>query len=117
MKKIISALIAVAAVSAAVPAVAQPWGGGYDIRREIEQLDNRVDRAYARHTISRREHARLEGMVSQLRYQYRIAMRDGRVSRWERSDLEMRINRVQAALRHERRDDDGRGGRGPGPRY
>ncbi len=112
MKKLISALVAVTALSAAAPVIAQPWAGGADLRRSIEQLDNRVDRAYARHTISRREHSRLEGMVGQLRVQYRSYMRDGRLTRWERTDLDSRIDRVERALRAERRDDDGhRGGR------
>jgi hypothetical protein len=111
MKKLLSALVAVTALSAAVPAMAYPYGGG-DLRGQIEQLDNRVDRAYARHTISRGEKYRLDGMVSQLRIQYRVAMRDGRLTRWERSDLDARINRVEAALRMERRDGDGYGGRG-----
>lgn len=116
MKKILSALVAVTALSAAVPAMAYPAGGG-DLRMQIEQLDNRVDRAYARHTISRTEHYRLDGMVGQLRVQYRMAMRDGRLTRWERSELNGRIDRVEAALRMERRDGDGRGGYRGGHRY
>ena len=114
MKKFATALIAVAAVSAAAaPAFAQPYGtyghgGSRNIAREIEQLDTRVDRAYARRTISRREHNRLEGMVTQLRYQYRAYMRDGRLSRAENNDLQNRIQRVEYALRSERRDGDGR---------
>lgn len=139
MKKVICALAAFSALAVALPAAAQPYGGGYDrghggydrgygggydrgygsdIRRDIERLDTRIDRSYANRTISRREHSRLEGMVMQLRYQYRTFMRDGRLSRWERSDLETRIQRVTYALRAERRDDDGyRGGYDGGRRY
>jgi hypothetical protein len=108
MKKLLSALVAVTALTAAAPALAYPGG---DLRGQIEQLDNRVDRAYARHTISRSEHYRLDAMVGQLRVQYRVAMRDGRLNRWERNDLDSRIDRVERALRSERRDDDRRPGR------
>lgn len=137
MKKIVCALAAFSALAVALPAAAQPYGdrdgydrgrggydrgydrgyGGHDLRSDIEQLDNRVDRSYARRAISRREHARLDGMVSQLRWQYRTYMRDGRLSRWERSDLETRINRVTYALRAERRDGDGYRGGHDRPRY
>jgi hypothetical protein len=106
MKKILSAAVAVATLAAAVPALAAPYGA--DFGRQIAQLDNRVDNAYARRAISRAEHARLETMVAQVRFQYRADMRDGRLTRWERSDLEGRIDRVERALRMERRDSDRR---------
>ena len=105
MKTVLAALAAVTAIAGAAPAMAAPYN---NVSREIAQLDNRVDAAYARRAISRSEHARLESMVSQLRFQYRVAMRDGRLSRYERNDLDNRIDRVQRALRMERRDSDRR---------
>ena len=122
MKKIACALAAFSALAVALPAAAQPYGGyghgpgyghglgyGYGDRgiySEIQQLDNRVDRSCARRVLSRSECYRLQGQVSWLRSSYRNAMRDGRMSRWERRNLQNSIYRVQASLRHERRDGD-----------
>lgn len=127
MKKMISALAAVSALAVALPAAAQPYGGyghgpGYGSDRgiysEIQQLDNRVDRSCARRVLSRSECHRLNGQVDFLKASYRNYMRDGRLTRWERQNLQDRLYRVQASLRHERRDDDGwRDGRGRGRGY
>lgn len=132
MKKFLSAVVAIAAVSAAVPAIAQPYGDrdGYDrgrgesersygrgygsdrgIYAEIQQLDNRVDRSCARRVLSRSECHRLQGQVTWLKSSYRSAMRDGRMNRWERQNLQNSIQRVEYSLRRERRDDDRRDGR------
>lgn len=115
MKKFVSALVAVAAVAVALPAAAQPYGhgpgyGDRGVYSEIQQLDNRVDRSCARRVLSRSECRRLEGQVDYLKATYRNYMRGG-LTRWERQDLQNRIYRVQAMLRHERRDDDRRDGR------
>ena len=137
MKKIVCALAAFSALAVALPAAAQPYGGydrdarGYDrgyghgpgygadrgIFSEIQQLDNRVDRSCARRALSRSECYRLQGQVTWLKQSYRSAMRDGRMSRWERQNLQNSIYRVQASLRHERRDDDYGHGRGRGYGY
>jgi len=119
MKKIVCALAAFSALAVALPAAAQPYGGpgrghGYGdmgLFREIEQLDNRVDRACARRTISRSECSRLNGQVGYLKTQLRGYMRGG-LTRWERQTVQNGIYRVQANLRHERRDDDYGRGRG-----
>lgn len=121
MKKTISALVAVSALAVAAPAMAQGYGGGYygggyygggygggHMAREIERLDNRIDRARYNRTISPREAHSLKAQVSQLRYTLRTYMRDGRLSHWERSSLDSRIDRVQRQLRNDRRDWDRR---------
>jgi len=133
MKKMISALVAVSALAVVAPAMAQVSGGVYldlydggydrgydrgygygygggDLRREIERLDDRIDRARANRTISYREAQRLEWQVNQLRRSYYGYMRDGRLSRWERDTLDQQIDRVRYQLRRDRQDRDGYGG-------
>ncbi len=124
MKKMMSALVAVSALAVAVPAAAQSYGGAYprgpavergygyghggNLSRQIEQLDNRVDRAFHNRRISRVEHRSLKAQVQELRRLNRIYLRDGRMTRAERNNLDRRIDRVEARLRYERRDRDGR---------
>jgi type II secretory pathway component PulJ len=78
-----------------------------DIRRDIASLRNDINRAESRRTISRREADRLRVYVRETQTTYARYNRNG--LNWaEVRDLEMRVNRVRAALRYERRDWDGR---------
>lgn len=116
-KKAILPLIAVTALSAAVPAVAQSYRG-YDrwdqnwdrIDRRFERIDHRIDQGVRNGSLSWREAARLRaefrGLI-QLERRYSI----GGLNRWERQDLDNRFNRLSAQVRYERRDRDDRRGR------
>lgn len=142
MKKFVSALVAVSALAIALPAAADGYSrgsygsdhgrggdyghggdygrGGYgqDISRSIERLSFKIDRSLAMHRISYREGQRLQWQVREVKQTQRSYWRnDGRLSGWERADLQRKVDRIEASLRWQRNDDDGwRGGRG-GHRY
>jgi hypothetical protein len=119
-KKIIAPLMAVAAVSVALPAAAQNYGpprGGpawhapawQSIAQRKVNLDRRIDRAAYNRAISPREanslRNELNGIV-RLEAQYR---RHG-LTRWEMSDLDRRYDRLSARIRVERADNNRRPG-------
>ena len=98
-----SAALALAA-TVATPAMAAPnWHNGNEIRRDISQLDNRIERALHNRTISRIEAQRLQRNVDQLQRLYSIYSRNG-LSRAEVQSLQIRIDRVEQQLRNERND-------------
>lgn len=111
-KKALLSLLAASAVAIATPTLAQSYGGhgggygygqGGGLNREQAQLAQRIDRAAYRGTISRREAANLRWQLEEfqrLEWRYR---RDG-LSRWERNDLDQRLNRIRRDLREDRRD-------------
>lgn len=127
MKKLILAIAALGAVgAAAAPAAAQPYPGydrdytrpyeqnqgwrddarGYGER--IDQLSRRIDRASERGRLDRREAYRLREAVRDVQ---RVAWRyrqDGRLTPPERADLDRRLDRIEAQLRFDRRDNDDR---------
>lgn len=94
-----------ALAAAAAPAGAQPYG--YDrnpARADSERLERRIDRAEMNGRLSRREADRLHG---QLREIERVSWRyrqDGRLTHWERDDLNRRYSVLEARLRFERND-------------
>lgn len=126
MKKLITGLLAVSAIAAvAVPATAQPGPGpgrggpdgrygdrDYgDFRERYERLERRIERGVATRQLSRREAARLTEELRQLRRldrQYRYS--EGRLTRFERQDLERRLDRLERRFREDRRDYDRRPG-------
>jgi len=129
-KKAILPLVAVTALAAAVPAMAQHRGGydrghdrdhdryeqnwdrGWDrIDRRFERIDRRIDQGVRNGQLSRREATRLRGEFRQLISLERRYSRDG-LSRWERQDLDRRFERLSSMVRYERRDHDNRRGRG-----
>lgn len=129
-KKAILPLVAVTALSAAVPAVAQNYRGGQDrdrgdrheqswdhgwdrIDRRFERLDHRIDQGLRNGQLSRREAVRLRADFRQLvRLEQRYSR--GGLNRWERQDLDTRFDRLRVQVRYERRDRDDRRGRGRG---
>ena len=104
-KKIVaSALAASLAMGIVTPASAAVFNAG-NLRSEIAQLDNQINRAEARRTISHREAQQLDRQVDQLQNAYRAYARGG-FTRYELASLDSRINAVQRQIKVERRDND-----------
>lgn len=115
MKKIILSLAAASALAAAAaPAAAQSYGPSYrgdGYRNEYstqrgESLEVRIERAIQRGQLTPREARNLRAELREaqrVEWRYR---RDGRLTSYERADLDQRFDRVQALLRMERRDRD-----------
>jgi Ni/Co efflux regulator RcnB len=106
MKKIAIALIAASALAAtAAPALAAPW---QNINQRQANLDRKIDQGVRTGQLSRREAAnlRLEFRgIARLESRYRAT---GGLQQWERRDLDRRFDVLNAKIRYERRDRDGR---------
>ena len=113
MRTLILSVAAASAAIGSVPAPAQTWRlqprVQTEIRADINQLQNQVQQAAQRRTISQREAVALRRQSVDLRRLLNQYNRNG-LSRQEVTDLELRINRVRQNLRLERRDWDGRRG-------
>lgn len=119
-KLIAPALVAALGIGAATPAMAQ-WNNNradaarytpvrnHDVRSDIDQLDRQIARAEARRTISSREARGLQRDANQVKRLYAQYARNGLTAR-EAQALKIRVDRIQFALRAERRDRDGRRG-------
>ncbi|MFN3932817.1 MAG: hypothetical protein ACK4JY_13860 [Brevundimonas sp.] len=120
MKKALIPLLAIAAASVAVPAVAQNHdrhdrgdryeqnhGGWQSISNRKYQLDRRIDVGQRNGSLSRREATRLKTELNSLVRLERNYLRGG-LTRWERSDLDRRYDRLAIQVRAERRDNDNR---------
>ena len=83
------------------------FGKAVDLRRDLNRLETRIDRAYARHRISWREARGLQRQVNRLQRQFRQSRRGG-LTRYEARMLDARIARVKRQLRYEIRDANGR---------
>jgi hypothetical protein len=117
-KKALLSLLAASAVAIATPTLAQDYGrhhgGGYNggwngggLNGDQARLAQRIERAAYNGRISRREAQNLRSQLDdyqRLEWRYR---RDG-LSRWERDDLQRRLDRIERNLREERWDRDGR---------
>ena len=94
-------------------AVQQGWNltpaRSAQIRQDIASLNNAIDRAAARRTISPREAAGLRRQARDVQRLYGQYARGG-LDRGEVRNLQQRVNSVRVALRMERRDWDGRRG-------
>jgi hypothetical protein len=80
-----------------------------EIRQDINSLDNAINRAAARRTISKREASGLHNQARDIKRLYARYARGG-LTRAEVGNLQSRVNSVRVALRMERRDWDGRRG-------
>jgi len=110
MRKLIFSLTALSALASAAPAMAQVYGqedyrggyndrGGFDVDRRIDQLGERIERGIQRGVFDRREAYRLRTAHIQLsRLEDRYA-RNG-LSRWERDDLNTRIQNLRERIRY-----------------
>jgi len=105
-KIVASALAASLALGVAVPASAAVFNPG-NLRQEIAQLDNQIDRAEARRTISHREAQALDRQVDRLENTFHAYARGG-FTRYELASLNNGVDQVRRALRVERRDYDNR---------
>jgi TolA-binding protein len=116
-KKIVaSALAASLALGIAVPASAAAWNAPGQLRQQIAQLDNKIDRAEARRTISHREAQQLDRQVDNLRATFNSYARGG-FTRYELASLDNRINQVTRQLSIQKRDDNNRADAGRYNRY
>ncbi len=126
MKKIVIPAIALAAASVAVPAAAQSFslsvtsapaytqayrgqnhGGWQSISQRKYNLDRRIDVGLRNGALSRREATRLKAELNALvRLEY--SYQRGGLTRWERTDLDRRYDRLSIQVRAERRDRDNR---------
>lgn len=120
MKKALIPVLAIAAASVAVPAMAQNYdrhdrgdryeqnrGGWQSISQRKYQLDRRIDNGLRNGALSRREASRLGAELNSLVRLERSYLRGG-LTRWERSDLDRRYDRLAMQVRMERRDHDNR---------
>ena len=111
MRKIMLSLAVASAALSAVPASAQVWRIQPSIQRQIQsdinQLDNRIQRAQQRRAISAREANGLRREALQLQRLHNRYSRNG-LTRSEVAQLEIQVNRLHQRLRLERRDWDGR---------
>jgi septal ring factor EnvC (AmiA/AmiB activator) len=106
-KKIVaSALAASLALGITAPASAAVFNAG-SLRAEIAQLDNRIDRAEARRTISHREAQQLDRQVDRLQDAFRAYARGG-FTRYELASLNNGIAQVKRQLQSQRWDGDNR---------
>jgi hypothetical protein len=113
MKKIAFLIIAASTLLTAVPASAQAWRiqprVQQEIRGDIDQLQNQIQRAQQRRTITARETVGLRRQATNLRQTYARFNRNG-LDRSEVRTLQTQVNSLRQQLRLERRDWDGRRG-------
>jgi hypothetical protein len=113
MRKLIIAATVAAFSIPVVPATAQAWkprpNVERQIQRDINQLEDRIDRAAQRRAISQREAFGLRRDALGLQHLYERYARNG-LNRVEVAQLETGVNRLHQRLRLERRDWDGRRG-------
>lgn len=113
MRKFMISLAVGATLFTVTPAMAQRGGGGFrpaqEIQRDINQLENRIQRATQRGNLSRREAVSLRRDAQQVQRTYYRFQRNG-LDRGEIQTLRAQINRIEYRLREDRRDRDGRRG-------
>ncbi len=116
---VLAPMLALAAVSAALPASAQSYrhapaqhvnyGGWSSINARQVSLDRRIDQGVRTGQISRREAVRLRSEMNSLA-RLEANYRRGGLTAWERADLDRRFDRLSAQVRYERRDWNNRRG-------
>ncbi|GGB07251.1 hypothetical protein GCM10011491_39190 [Brucella endophytica] len=113
MRKIVLSAVIAAATLSAMPAFAKQWKLQASVQRQIQsdinQLDQRIDAAAQRGTISRREATSLRGDASSVQSLYNRLSRNG-LDHGEVGQLETQVNRIHQRLKFEKRDWDGRRG-------
>lgn len=129
MRKFLVSVALVSTALTAAPALAQDYGRqGYDhhrddnrgdwnrgparpavnnLLRQLDQVDQRIQRSLQRRIISPREAYSLRREANDIRVRVNVRGRDGLSGR-EFAQLQVRVNRLEQRLRVERRDDDRR---------
>lgn len=111
LAKLIAAPAILAALALAVPAsAAPPQADGNALRRDIAQLETRLDRLDDTRRISGREEERLDRSIAGLKRTWSVYARDG-FTRGERRSLSAQIERVRFDLDRQARDRNDRYGR------
>jgi hypothetical protein len=87
-------------------------GGGrqqavFELSRDLDRIDMRIERGMQRGTLSRREAFGLRRDAQQIRFQLRRGQRDGIRGR-ELGQLRFQVAQLEQRLRYERNDRDGR---------
>lgn len=119
-KLLVSAFLATATIAATAPAAAQYHNSGWNQRgparpavnnllRQLNEVNQRIDRSVQRRVISPREAASLRRQAAQIRQRLNYQGRNGLSGR-EFASLQTQVNRLEQQLRYERRDRDGRRG-------
>jgi septal ring factor EnvC (AmiA/AmiB activator) len=117
MRKFLISIVLASATVAALPAAAEAQAYRWDnsrgaatyFQREINQLENQIQRSYQRRAISSREAATLRRDANQLERRFDQVRRNG-IDRRESAELSQRLDRIHDRLHNERRDRDGRRG-------
>ena len=134
MRKFLISIALVSTALAAAPAMAQGYGprgpeqtygrdqgdgrygdqnrGGsrqavFELSRDLDRIDARIERSVQRGTLSRREAFGLRRDAQQIRFQLRSSQRDGIRGR-ELGRLRFQVAQLEQRLRYERNDRDGR---------
>ncbi len=128
MKKLLLAIAAVGTLAAALPAMADPYdrggydhggyrdyrdrgdhgyGGGREIGQRTREISFRIDRGVRDGSLDWRE---ARGLRTRLDDIQRLGYRYGRdgLNGWERSDLNVRLDRLSYEVRAQRHDGDRR---------
>ena len=79
----------------------------FELSRDLDRIDARIERSVQRGTLSRREAFGLRRDAQQIRFQLRGSQRDGIRGR-ELGQLRFQVARLEQRLRAERNDRDGR---------
>ena len=107
MRKILISAMLLSTVAVSAPAAAQYRGGygfqGGNIERQLDQIEQQIDRLRDRRLISRDEAFRLERRAEQIDRLHDRYRRNG-LSPSEHRDLQSRIQNLRHQLRAERRE-------------
>ncbi|HEY0113907.1 MAG TPA: hypothetical protein VGB59_12275 [Allosphingosinicella sp.] len=114
MRKLLIPAILLGAATLAAPASAQygypqqrhngyGYNQGQDIVRQLQQLDQRIDRSFQRGAISRNEARRLSNQLRNIQERFQVYRRNG-LSQGEHHDLQRRIHNLREQIREDRRD-------------
>ncbi len=111
-KTVLFSILAASAVALSTPAAAQHYRdhdrhGGYAQRYPFEarqqQLEQRVERMAYNGRISRQEYRLFQRQFAHFDRLQRDYRRGG-IDRWEARELDAQLDRIQAQIRHERRE-------------
>lgn len=114
MRVLLAAAALGSVLALAAPANALHYGQNYSAWQSINQrqdnLERRIDRGVRDGSLTRREAALLRDEFRDLeRLEARYRRSDGRLTAWERADLDRRFDALSARIRYERYDAQNQG--------